>query len=135
MTFNLATILTETALAAPEAPVYRFMGTATTYGQLDEQSGQFAAGLREAGLDPGDVVALQLPNVPQFLTAYFGALKAGLVVLPLNPLLMAPELEYHLGDSASTMLIGFEGMHAEAVKACETSGVPLYLLSMGSGAL
>jgi len=135
MTFNLATILTETALAAPEAPVYRFMGTATTYGQLDEQSGQFAAGLREAGLDPGDVVALQLPNVPQFLTAYFGALKAGLVVLPLNPLLMAPELEYHLGDSASTMLIGFEGMHAEASKACERLGIPLYLVSFGAAPL
>ena len=98
MSFNLAAILTETALAAPGAPVHRFMGNATTYGELDGQSGRFAAGLREAGLKPGDVVALQLPNVPQFLTAYFGTLKAGLVVLPLNPLLMAPELEYHLGD-------------------------------------
>ena len=51
MTFNLATILTETALAAPDAPVHLFMGTTTTYGQLDEQSGRFAAGLREAGVD------------------------------------------------------------------------------------
>ncbi|HJZ28050.1 MAG TPA: AMP-binding protein, partial [Streptosporangiaceae bacterium] len=131
MTFNLATILTETALAAPDAPVHRFMGTATTYGDLDEQSGRFAAGLREAGLETGDVVALQLPNVPHFLTAYFGALKAGMVVLPLNPLLMAPELEYHLTDSAAAMLIGFEGLHAEAAKACETTGVPLYLVSAG----
>ena len=106
MTFNLATILTETALAAPDAQVYRFMGTATTYGELDEQSDRFAAGLREADLDAGDVVALQLPNVPHFLTAYFGALKAGMVVLPLNPLLMAPELEYHLGDSSAKLLIG-----------------------------
>ncbi len=81
------------------------------------------------------MVALQLPNIPKFLTAYFGALKAGLVVLPLNPLLMAPELEYHLGDSASRLLIGFEGIHAEAVKACETTGVPLYLVSMGPGPL
>jgi len=108
MTFNLATILTETALAAPGAPVHLFMGTATTYGQLDEKSDRFAAGLREAGLDPGDVVAMQLPNLPHFLTAYFGVLKAGMVVLPLNPLLMAPELEYHLGDSAAKLLIGFE---------------------------
>src|SRR6516225_11710512 len=135
MTFNLATILTETALAAPEAPVYRFMGTATTYGQLDEQSGQFAAGLREAGLAPGDVMALQLPNVPHFLTAYFGALKAGMVVLPLNPLLMAPELEYHLGDSSAKLLIGFEGIHAEASKACERLGLPLYLVSFGASPL
>jgi acyl-CoA synthetase (AMP-forming)/AMP-acid ligase II len=69
------------------------------------------------------VVALQLPNVPHFLTAYFGALKAGMVVLPLNPLLMAPELEYHLGDSSAKLLIGFEGMHAEASKACERLGI------------
>ena len=135
MSFNLATILTEMALAAPDAPVYRFMGAATTYVSLNEESGRLAAGLREAGLEPGDVVALQLPNVPQFLTAYFGALKAGMVVLPLNPLLMAPELEYHLGDSSARLLIGFEGMHAEASKACERLGIPLYLVSFGAAPL
>ena len=131
MSFNLATMLTETTLAAPDAPVCRIGGTTTTYRELDDLSGRAAAGLREAGLSPGQVVALQLPNVPQFLIAYFGALKAGLVVLPLNPLLMAPELEYHLTDSAAVMLIGFEGLHAEAAKACETTGVPLYLVSAG----
>ncbi len=135
MSFNLATILTETTLAAPDAPVCRIGGVTTTYRELDEQSGRLAAGLRSAGLSPGQGVALQLPNIPKVLTAYFGALKAGLVVLPLNPLLMAPELEYHLGDSASRLLIGFEGIHAEAVKACETTGVPLYLVSMGPGPL
>ena len=135
MSFNLATILAETASASPGAPVHLMGGTATTYRELDEQSGRFAAGLREAGLAPGHVVALQLPNIPQFLVAYFGALKAGLVVLPLNPLLMAPEIEYHLGDSSAAMLIGFEGIHAEAVKACETLGVPLYLVGSGQAAL
>jgi len=135
MSFNLATILTETAMATPDARVHLFGGTATTYRELDEQSSHFAAGLREAGLDPGDVVALQLPNLPYFLTAYFGALKAGMVLLPLNPLLMAPEIEYHLADSSAKLLVGFEGMHAEAGKACELTGIPLYLLSMGGGAL
>ncbi len=138
MSFNLATILTETTLAAPDAPACRIGGnpnSTTTYRELDDLSGRVAAGLREAGLSPGHVVALQLPNIPQFLIAYFGALKAGLVVLPLNPLLMAPEIEYHLTDSAAAMLIGFEGLHAEAAKACETTGVPLYLVSAGSGPL
>jgi acyl-CoA synthetase (AMP-forming)/AMP-acid ligase II len=82
MSFNLATILTETTLAAPDAPVCRIGGNTITYRELDGLSGRVAAGLREAGLSPGQVVALQLPNIPQFLTAYFGALKAGLVVLP-----------------------------------------------------
>src|SRR5215469_11627893 len=135
MSFNLATILTETALATPDAPACRFAGATTTYAELDEQSGRVAAGFRSAGLSPGQVVALQLPNIQPFLIAYFGALKAGLVVLPLNPLLVAPELEYHLTDSGAVMLIGFEGIHAEAVKACETTGVPLYLLSMSSDPL
>ena len=135
MSFNLATILTETTLAAPDSPVCRIGGNTTTYRELDDLSGRAAAGLREAGLSPGQVVALQLPNIPQFLVAYFGALKAGLVVLPLNPLLMAPELEYHLTDSAAALLIGFQGLHAEAAKACETTGIPLYLVSAGEGAL
>src|SRR5271169_2930267 len=135
MSFNLATILTETTLATPDAPVCRIGGTTTTYRELDDLSGRAAAGLREAGLVPGQVVALQLPNIPQFLIAYFGALKAGLVVLPLNPLLMAPELEYHLTDSAAALLIGFQGLHAEAAKACETTGVPLYLVSADASPL
>jgi long-chain acyl-CoA synthetase len=132
MSFNLATILTETTSAAPDAAVCLIGGTAMTYRELDEQSGRFAAGLREIGLVPGQVVAVQLPNVPQFLTAYFGALKAGLVVLPLNPLLMAPELEYHLTDSSAAILIGFDGIHAEASRACQQTGVPLYLVSSGA---
>jgi long-chain acyl-CoA synthetase len=72
MSFNLATILTEAARATPGAPVCLLGGATTTYHELDEQSGRFAAGLRELGLRPGQVVAVQLPNVPQFLTAYFG---------------------------------------------------------------
>jgi long-chain acyl-CoA synthetase len=130
MSFNLATILTEATLAAPDAPACRISGNTTSYRELDELSGRVAAGLRSAGLSPGQVVALQLPNLPQFLIAYFGALKAGLVVLPLNPLLVAPEIEYHLTDSAAALLVGFEGMHAEAAKACETTGTPFYLVSM-----
>ena len=67
MSFNLATILHETALATPGAPAEIVGGRATAYGDLDEQSGRFAAGLRENGVEPGHVVALQLPNMPQFL--------------------------------------------------------------------
>src|SRR5260370_12701684 len=86
-------------------------------------------------METGGVVALQLPKVPHFLIAYFGPLKAGMVVLPLNPLLMAPEIEYHLGDSSAELLVGFEGMHAEASKACERLGIPLYLVSFGPAPL
>jgi long-chain acyl-CoA synthetase len=135
VSFNLATMLTETALAAPDATVHTFLGQSTSYRDLDEQSGRLAAGLLASGLRPGQVVGVQLPNLPQFLTAYFGALKAGMVVLPLNPLLKAPEIEYHLADSAAAILIGFDGIYQEAAKACEQRAVPLYLVSLGSGEL
>jgi long-chain acyl-CoA synthetase len=128
MSFNLATILRETAAATPDALVYRAAGAAATYRELDEQSGHFAAGLIEAGLSPGQVVAIQLPNVPQFLTAYFGALKAGMAVLPVNPLLKAAEIEHQLADSAASIMVGLAGMHAGAAKACELVGLPLYLV-------
>ena len=127
MSFNLATILRETAAATPDAIVCHAAGTVTTYQQLDEQSGQFAAGLAAAGLSPGQVVAIQLPNVPDFLTAYFGALKAGLIVLPVNPLLKTPEIAYLLTDAAAALMVGMAGLHTDAAGACEPLGVPLYL--------
>ena len=56
-----------------------------------------AASLEAAGIEPGDPVALQLPNIPQFLIGYFGILKAGAVAVPLNVLLKAPEVAFHAG--------------------------------------
>jgi long-chain acyl-CoA synthetase len=135
VSFNLATMLTETAIATPDATAHTFMGAATTYRELDEHSGRLAAGLVETGLTPGQVVALQLPNLPHFPVAYFGALKAGLVVLPLNPLLKAPEIEYHLADSGAAIMIGFDSMHQEAAKACEQLGIPLHLVSFSQQGL
>jgi long-chain acyl-CoA synthetase len=98
---------------------------------LTSGSGRFAAGLRESGLMPGQVVALQLPNVPLFLTAYFGALKAGTAVLPLNPLLRAPEIEYHLTDSSARLLIAFDADLSEASRACQAAGVQIYAAGPG----
>ncbi len=135
MSFNLATMLQETAAATPDARVCVTRGTAMTYRELDELSGRFAAGLGERGLVPGQVVGLQLPNIPHFLIAYFGALKAGMVVLPLNLLLKAPEIEYHLADSAASLLIGLNGMHAEAARACAAVDAPLYLVRLDDAAL
>ena len=94
MVFNLATTLHESALATPDKFVCRTATRDIPYRELDEQSGRFAAALRSAGLDRGDRVAVQLPNVPEFLVAYFGILKAGLVMVPLNPLLTQAETDY-----------------------------------------
>lgn len=63
-----------------------------SYAEVDGLSGRVAEFLVRLGLEPGDKVAVQLPNVPEFVLAYFGILKAGLAMMPLNPLLTAPEI-------------------------------------------
>jgi long-chain acyl-CoA synthetase len=122
MSFNLATMLRESALAGPDRPMLFFGPTTLSYGEVDAISGRMAAGLRAAGLRRGDTVALQLPNVPEFVFAYFGALKAGLTVVPLNPLLKAPEVAFHLRDSGAHLLITFDVFAGEAARGAEEAG-------------
>jgi long-chain acyl-CoA synthetase len=123
MSFNLAVMLRESASASPDKPVAVFTGGQLTYGELDELSDRLAAGLEGTGLRPGDVVAMQLPNIPQFLIAYFGILKAGCVVVPLNVMLKAPEVEFHLQDCGARILLTWEGILDEAAKGAAAAGV------------
>jgi long-chain acyl-CoA synthetase len=133
MSFNLALILSESARSAPDRPVAVFDGGQLTYRQLDQASDRVAANLAAAGIKPGDRVALQLPNIPQFLISYFGILKAGAVVVPLNVLLRAPEIAYHLEDSGALVLITWAGALAEAVKGVEAAGIGM-IFAVGPGA-
>ncbi len=123
MNFNLAVILRETAFASPDKPAAVYPGGSLTYGELDALSGRLAAGLRTSGIRPGDVVALQLPNIPQFLVAYFGILKAGGVVVPLNVLLKGPEVGFQLDNSAARILITWGGVLDQALKGAASAGV------------
>ena len=85
-------------------------------------------------IKPGDPVALQLPNIPQFLISYFGILKAGGIVVPLNVLLKAPEVAFHLGDSGARILITWEGILAEAAKGAEAAGLDqIYVVGHAGG--
>ncbi|MFD5398638.1 AMP-binding protein [Streptomyces sp. NPDC127097] len=84
MTFNLATALRESRLSHPGKPLCLLGDVTVTYDRADEASGRIAATLRRLGLRRGAKVAVQLPNVPQFLFTYYGILKAGLVMVPLN---------------------------------------------------
>jgi long-chain acyl-CoA synthetase len=103
MSFNLASMLTESALAEPGRFVCRTVDRDITYRELDESSGRFAAALLAQGHARGDRVAVQLPNVPEFLTAYFGILKAGLVMVPMNPLLTPREWQHQVADSGAVL--------------------------------
>jgi long-chain acyl-CoA synthetase len=131
VSFNLATMLRESRLENPDKVLCHIGDHAFSYAQVDEISGRVASALRGLGLTPGEVVAVQLPNLPQFLFAYFGILKAGLAMVPLNPLLRAPEVAYHLEDSEARLLITFESMAEEAYKGALTAGgVPTYVVQL-----
>src|SRR3712207_2695267 len=131
MSFNLATMLRESAKAAPDKPLCHIGDLSFGYAQVDEISGRVATSLLGLGLRRGDKVAVQLPNLPQFLFTYFGILKAGLVMVPLNPLLRAPEVAYHLEDSDSRVLITFESFAEEALRGAErVEGVVTYVVNL-----
>ena len=135
MSFNLAVILSESTRRAPDHPVAVFDGGQLTYRQLDQASDRVAASLAAAGIKPGERIALQLPNIPQFLISYFGILKAGAVVVPMNVLLRAPEIAYQLEDSGALVLITWQGVLAEAVKGAEAAGIgAIFAVGHASGA-
>jgi long-chain acyl-CoA synthetase len=135
MTFNLAVVLRESRNAHPDKPLCHIAGQNFSYAEVDNISGRIAASLRNLGVHRGDKVAVQLPNLPQFLFAYFGILKAGAVMVPLNPLMRAPEIRYHLRDSESRLLITFETSADEAVKgAAEIADLSTYVVNLpGNG--
>ncbi len=124
-------MLRESRNAKPDHPLCHISDLTFSYAQVDEISGRVASALLGSGLRRGDKVAVQLPNLPQFLFTYFAILKAGLVMVPLNPLLKAPEVAYQLQDSESRMLITFEGFAAEAVAGARQAGdVPTYVVNL-----
>ncbi len=118
MSLNLTTILRTSARANPGRPAMVLGEATVTYGQLYGMAERFAGALRGLGLKPGEHVALLLPNVPQFTVAYFGAHLAGNPVVPLNVLLSADEIAYHLEDADVAVLVVWEGFAANALEAC-----------------
>lgn len=102
---NLAAALAESARAHGDRIAVRQDDTALTYAQLDDEAARVAALLRERGVRPGDRVALVMPNVTLFPVAYYGILRAGGVVVPMNPLLKCREVAHALEDSGSRIVL------------------------------
>ncbi len=104
---NLALSLAAAAATRPERPAVTHGGAAVTVGELWERSARAAAMLAARGVGRGDRVAIQLPNVPAFADFYFGVLRLGAVVVPINPLLRAGESAYTLEDAEAGVLIAW----------------------------
>ena len=101
-------VLAQSCRRFRDRPAFRNLGATITFGQLDRLSRDFAAWLQTTGLEKGARVALMMPNLLQYPVALFGILRAGMIVVNVNPLYTARELEHHLKDSGAEAIVILE---------------------------
>jgi long-chain acyl-CoA synthetase len=133
MSLNLGTILQASAADRPKHVALRMDERVLTYAQLDRAARGVATSLRARGVQPGEKVALLVPNVPEFTIAYFGILYAGAAVVPINVLAAAPEVAYFLADSEAKLLVAHPLFAAAAKAGASEARVPLVLAGGGAG--
>src|SRR5437870_6207442 len=102
---TLDEFLDDAAESYPNATATIFFNAKRTWKQISDDAWRFANGLRSMGVKKGDRVAIVLPNTPQFIIAFYGALRAGAIVVPCNPLYTVPELRHQLQDSGAETIV------------------------------
>jgi long-chain acyl-CoA synthetase len=125
---SLIALLEESFRKHRDLPAYEFMGKTITFGQVDDLSRAFAAYLQSLGLVRGDRVAIMMPNVPQYPVAVAGILRAGYVVVNVNPLYTPRELEHQLKDSGAKAIViveNFAGTLQQVIDAVPTKKIVL----------
>jgi long-chain acyl-CoA synthetase len=125
---NLATTLVNTTGSHPDRIAVRLDERALTYRDLDDLSARVAAWLRQRGITAGDRVGLVAPNVPEFLELYYGILRAGAVVVPMNPQLKSREVDYYLSDSSASLALAWHGVADQAAKGAASAGTDLVVI-------
>ncbi|MHC1557871.1 long-chain-fatty-acid--CoA ligase [Actinomycetospora sp. C-140] len=135
MSLNLAVMLRESARRHPHRTAVIADEQRLSWSELDAAADRMAEGLSRHGLRPGDAVALQLPNVPEFPIAWFGILKAGLVAVPVNVLFKEREIADVLADSGARALLTWAGCATAAAAAAAGAGVgQVFVLGEGGAA-
>jgi len=107
----LHAVLEKTAKEHPGKAAIAYFERKSTYRELDSLSNQFAGALSALGVKKGDRIAIFLPNIPQFLIAYFGVLKAGAVLTAISPLHREREVEYQLTDSEAETVVALDSLY------------------------
>jgi long-chain acyl-CoA synthetase len=129
---SLVGLLEESFSKFADRPAYSFMGKETSYAQTDQQSMALAAYLQSLGLNKGDRVAVMMPNVPQYPVSVAAILRAGFVVVNVNPLYTARELEHQLKDSGAKAIVIIENFAATLEKCMAQTPVQhVVLAAMG----
>src|SRR5215217_3670792 len=128
---NFAEQLSAAVADDPERPAVKLDDIVLSYGALDGAAARAAGMLRAKGVQPGDRVGMQLPNVPYFPIVYFGALRLGAVVVPMNPLLKGREVAYHLSDSGAKLVAAWHGFAEAAQQGAEEAGAEALIVTPG----
>src|SRR3954451_6571620 len=128
MSRNLAQVLTDTAARRPDHIAIKLDDFEVNYGLLDQATQRAAGWMKELGVEAGDRVGVMLPNVPHFPVTYYGALRLGAVVVPMNPLLKGREVEHYLTDSGAKGLFAGHGCAEAARAGAEAAGPELVLV-------
>src|SRR3954451_4998762 len=128
---NLAQLLTDTAARYGDRPALQVDEAVVTYEQFDDAAGRVAGWLRSRGLRPGDRVGVMLPNVPYFAVVYYGMLRAGGVVVPMNVLLKEREVAFYLNDPEAKVLFAWQGFEEAAHLGAEEAGADLVVVKPG----
>jgi len=128
---NLARILTETAAREPEHVAVRFEDATMSYRELDEASARVAALLRSRGIGAGERVGIMLPNVPYFPVVYFGALRAGCVLVPMNVMLKGRETTFYLSDPEARAVFAWHEFAESAGIGADAAGAELLEVAPG----
>ncbi len=126
---SLVALLNDSFARYAALPCCKFMGRNFSFGQIEQQSRQFAAYLQSLGLKPGDRVALMMPNVPQYVVAVAGVLRAGLVVVNVNPLYTPRELQHQLSDAGAKALVILENFAATFAQVAQAVPVQHVVLT------
>jgi long-chain acyl-CoA synthetase len=128
---NLADLLTRSATAHPGRTAIKLDDLELSYAELDAASARVAGLLGAKGVGPGDRVGIMLPNVPYFAAAYYGALRAGASVVPMNVLLKEREVAFYLGDSGAKVLFAWHQFADAAHAGAEEAGTECVLVEPG----
>ncbi|KAF1019540.1 MAG: Long-chain-fatty-acid--CoA ligase [Paracidovorax wautersii] len=129
---SLVQLLEESFERHHARPAYSYMGHSLSFGDVDRHSQSLAAYLQGLGLAPGDRVALMMPNVPQYPLAVAAVLRAGYVVVNVNPLYTPRELEHQLKDSGAKAIVIVENFAATLQKCLAATAVEhVVLCAMG----
>jgi long-chain acyl-CoA synthetase len=131
MSVNLAGILTDSAQRMGDATALKLDDVKVSYAMLDGASAHVAGLLKARGVEPGDRVGVMLPNVPYFAVCYYGILRAGAIVVPMNVLLKGREVAFYCSDPQSKLIFAWHGFAEAAQAGAEQAGTECIIVEPG----